>query len=487
MLRASDSHPDMRRLLLTFALPFLLASSTLAQSAEPVGLWVGPLNTPGGTLTMVFRVSPGPDGLAATMEVVEQQTGALAVDVSASGDSLQFAFAPARIEIAGVVSGDTFTGTFTQGGDLPLVLTRQSADPEAALSGDAVEPPNRPQTPQPPFPYREETVRVESEPGVTIEGTLTLPEGDGPFPAAVLIPGSGPQDRDWDIADHQIAVVWADWLARAGIASYRFDERGVGASTGDWASAGIPDFALDAGAAVQHLSTRSDIASVGVVGHSEGGYIAPRVATTIPDVAFVVTLAGPGVLGAEVYAEQHRLLAMAEGLAEAPAGLYSEMVAALVAPYADPERADDDTRRAEGLAAARAVLDAADDALRFAYTRGQDVTPTMNAILDFVATPAIGSFLVFDPRPDLEALAVPTLAVFAERDLQVPPAQSAGAVRDALAASRAPSHAVLTFANLNHLFQPTQTGAIAEYAQIETTVNEEVLEAVTRWIAAQTD
>ena len=123
----------------------------------------------------------------------------------------------------------------------------------------------------------------------------------------------------------------------------------------------------------------------------------------------------------------------------------------------------------------------------YRYTGTNTARTGISQAKSTTSAPAIGSFLVFDQRPDLEALAVPTLAVFAERDLQVPPAQSAGAVRDALAASRAPSHAVLTFADLNHLFQPTQTGAIAEYAQIETTVSEEVLEAVTRWIAAQTD
>ena len=342
--------------------------------------------------------------------------------------------------------------------------------------------PRRPQTPEAPFPYREEALSVEAAPGVTLAGTLTLPEGDGPFTAVVLVSGSGPQDRDETILGHRPFAVWADRLARAGVAVYRFDDRGTAQSTGDWNASTIADFSTDAAAAVRALLARPEIDRVGVMGHSEGGYVAPRVARLVPETAFVVLLAGPGVHGGDVYVEQHRLLAEAQGTPPEVAALYSEVVRATVEPFTTPSERPLAERRAAGEAAGRARLAAAPEALRNALLGGQDPGPTLVSLLDFVSTPGIGSFLAFDPQAEVEALAVPALAVYGERDLQVPPAQSAPAMEAALAASSSPEHAVVVFDGLNHLFQPTQSGRVEEYGEIETTVSEEVLSFVTRWI-----
>ncbi|MEL6616884.1 MAG: hypothetical protein AAFQ43_14160, partial [Bacteroidota bacterium] len=167
------------------------------------------------------------------------------------------------------------------------------------------------------------------------------------------------------------------------------------------------------------------------------------------------------------------------------ATLYSETVRALIGPYTRLEsNLSDDVRRASGVTAARAVLDAAPEGTRAALLGGQSPDATFEQLLDFVSTPGINSFLSFDPREDLEALTIPALAVFGGLDLQVPPEQSVGPLAAALSTSESPTYTIVTFDRLNHLFQPTQTGRIEEYGRIETTVSEEVLSLVTRWIAS---
>lgn len=445
-----------------------------------VGDWNGVLMD---ALPVVFHLSPGthPDTLRATLDSPSQDAfGIPTAGAWMEGERLVLEVPAVNGRLEADVRGDTLSGTWTQGQPLPLVLVRASGD-----VGQAPEAPNRPQTPAGSFPYTEESLRVESAPGVTLAGTLTIPEGDGPFTAVVLVSGSGPQDRDETILGHKAFAVWADRLSRAGVAVYRFDDRGTAESTGDWASATIEDFSTDTAASVRALLARDDIDRVGIMGHSEGGYVAPHVAQMLPETAFVVLLAGPGVVGSEVYVEQQRLISSAQGIPMELATLYSETVRGLISPYTtlDPDQTDEQ-RRVAGERAARAVLDAAPEATRSALLGGESPDATFARLLDFVSTPGIGSFLAFDPREDLEALSIPALAIFGGLDLQVPPAQSARPLAEALAESDSPSYAVVTFDGLNHLFQPTETGRIEEYGRIETTVSEEVLSLVTRWVVA---
>lgn len=449
--------------------------------APLVGTWSGRLGgTAMGSIPLVLRLAAGahPDTLAATLDSPDQGSygiptagawmagGRLVVGIPVIGGSFE-----------AEVRGDTLDGTWNQGGAQPLVLVRGEASGETGAA-----PRQRPQDPRDPRPYREEELRVDSEPGVTLAGTLTLPEGPGPFPAVVLVSGSGPQDRNSEILGHRPFAVWADRLARAGVASYRFDDRGTAESTGDWAAGSIAAFTLDAASGVRALLARGDISGVGVMGHSEGGFVAPEVARAEPRTAFVVMLAGPGVSGLDVYVEQQRLISAARGIPEDVAVFYSEVVRALVAPYATGA-APDSVRRARGREAARARLAAGPADLRERLLGGQSPEPTFTEILDFVAVPGIGSFMAHDPRESVEALQIPALAVFGELDLQVPPEQSARPLAEALGRSESPNASVVTFAGLNHLLQPAETGRIEEYATIGTTVDEGVLSLVTRWIA----
>jgi len=273
-----------------------------------LGNWEGSLRVSGLALRLGFSFADSAGGVAGTLTSIDQGGVKLPVTVRVSGDSIRAESAPARAVFAGrLVTADSIDGAWSQGGaSLPLALARVAAVTTA----------RRPQEPRPPFPYAQHEVSFESVPGVRLAGTLTVPAGTGPFPAAVLVSGSGPQDRDEALLGHRPFAVLADHLTRSGIAVLRYDDRGVGRSTGSFASATSGDFADDAAAAVRYLRTRQEVApgKIGIVGHSEGGLIAPMVAVRSPEVAFLVLLAGPGIRGDSLLKLQGRLLAEAAGL-----------------------------------------------------------------------------------------------------------------------------------------------------------------------------
>ena len=297
--------------------------------------------------------------------------------------------------------------------------------------------------------------------GVTIAGTLTTPKGTARFPAVLLVTGSGAQDRDEAIAGHRPFLLIADTLTRAGYAVLRVDDRGVGGTGGVLADATYGDLAGDVAAGLAFLRSRPDINAdaVGLLGHSEGGYLAPLVAQTQaekPD--FVVLMAGPAVSGKAVLIEQNELIMTAAGAA---AQEVDDQVA-FVGRYADLIIAGDFTG-ANDLARAR-VTEAGGSA---------DLAPeTANEIMR--------SLLSYDPAPALQALTVPVLAVYGGRDLLVPPVQNEPVLRQLLAAN--PGATVQTFPNLNHLMQPATTGLPTEFATVETTIDPAVLDLYVSWL-----
>ncbi len=460
----------------------------VADTAALVGTWEGALSVPGGELPVVFHIeqaegAQGEEALAATMDSPQQgATGIPVATVAFDGDSLRLEVPAIGGAYAGAVRDDTIRGTWTQmGQSLPLTLRRVE-------QASAV--PQRPQMPEPPFPYAAEDVRFRSAAtdSITLAGTLTVPEGAGPHPAVVLISGSGPQDRDETIMGHKPFLVLADHLARQGIAALRYDERGVGESTGTFAGATSADLAREVEGAVRFLEARSEIGPVGLVGHSEGGAIAPMVAGRTNAVDYLVLLAGPAVRGDRLLARQNALVFEAMGMSAAGADAYGQqMLDALARVVAVPSgrpvpdsvqaalRADFSAAAAAMPPSDRAVYAPADSAA-FAH------------VLDRMASQLTQSwmryFVSHDPAPVLRRLDVPVLALFGSKDLQVPPAQNATPMRAALAAHDAATVHVLD--GLNHLFQPAATGLPMEYAQIETTLAPRMLETVTLWIRAQT-
>ncbi len=367
----------------------------------------------------------------------------------------------ARFE--GRLDGDGFLdGTWMQGGgSLPLRLERV----------DGVAPPNRPQEPKPPFPYEAEEVTFENEEdSIGLAGTLTRPSGTGPFPAVVLISGSGPQDRDESVFGHKPFLVLADHLTREGFAVLRFDDRGVGGSTGDFATATTLDFVRDVEAGVRFLRSRPDVGSkpLGLIGHSEGGIIAPLAAHE-GLVDFVVLIAPPGVNGSEVILSQTVAILKGSGATEeevAEAQALQERVLDIASGPLPIDR-----KRSELLSILQGVPGASPE--------------TVEGQVEQMLSPWMQFFLIHDPVPALTGLRVPVLAILGERDVQVLVDVNLEPLESALKASQA-RYEVRVLEGLNHLMQEAETGQVTEYVRIEQTMSPKALDVIADWMHRMT-
>lgn len=468
-------------LALTAAVFALGPSDTFAQDAHPlVGDWVGTLVAGPQQLQIVYHIVDGGDGaLTGTMDVPAQ--GAVGIPLSTvtfEDGSVSMTFpVPGGGTYEGTLDegGGNVVGTFTQGGQpFPMDLARTNEAPGV---------PERPQEPKEPFPYSVEEVTFENrEAGVTLAGTLTLPEGPGPFPAAVLVSGSGPQDRNESLLGHKPFLVLADHLTRSGVAVLRYDDRGVAESSGDFGTATSEDFAADALAGVAYVSDDPRVKSgaVGIVGHSEGGMIGPLAASRSESVDYVVMLAGPGVPGIDILVEQGRLINAASGQAQGMTDFNARIqvrLADVVREESDPEAAASAMR-----AAIQEEITALDPDLASTVREvfGADV---IEQTIGQINSPWFRHFLHYDPRPALERTTVPVLALFGEKDLQVPPTQSSDEVKRALERGGNADATVLVLPGLNHLFQEAGSGSPAEYQQIEQTFSPMALAEVSDWIA----
>ncbi|MFR9752022.1 alpha/beta hydrolase family protein [Nocardia sp. 004] len=428
-----------------------------ADPAEPIsGDWHGAIEVP--TQPLQIGVSFHGDGTATIDIPLQGIRDTRLKDVSSERDRVSFAIPgiPGEPMFLGRYDSETdrITGDFTQSGQtFPLTMQR-----------GVVEGPARPQEPKPPFPYKSENVTYHNG-DITIAGTLTEPRGAGPFPAILLISGSGPQDRNEELMGHKPFLLLADTFTRAGYAVLRTDDRSVGGTTGTLEDATYTDLAEDAAAGIRFLRARSDIDPdrIGLFGHSEGGYLAPLVAAR-PDsgVAFAVLMAGPGVPGADVLIEQTRLIATANGMPAEQVATRVRQTSELVAPL-----------KTGDLAAAVELAEQQNQSLPAAERVPDDqIAAQIN--------PYLAAMVAYDPAPALRALRIPVLAFFGATDLQVPPAQSEQPMRDLL--TDAPDATVHVFPGLNHLMQPSETGNPSEYSAIETTIAPEVLDYVLGWL-----
>ncbi len=442
---------------------------TTANTTGFEGIWFGYL-VPGARIQLqIERNQAG--RLTGVLDSIDEGAMGIPIDeIVESGDTMQIWIAALESSGTFTVDGNQLEGTVTIGSDtIPVSLVR-SDEPFTF---------ERPQVPEPPYPYtEEEIVFPNTGAGFDLAGTLTIPDGNGPFPAVVLISGSGPQDRDEQLAGHRPFLVLADHLTRAGIAVLRYDDRGYGESGGDLEGTSA-DLATDASAAFEYLAARPETGSVGLLGHSEGGMIAPLVAIGDPAVAFVVMLAGPGETGAEVLLQQTRLIAEAEGVPQDIVDWqvgFSESAIAMAASDLDDDAAATEMRRISEEAMALAPASIAGSV---------DVEDLVAGAAEYL-TPWMRYFLRFDPRPVLAALEVPVLALFGEVDLQVPAASNAAAVEAALTGSD-PATEVVIVPGVNHLFQHSETGKVTEYAHLTETMAPEVLEQISAWILLVTD
>lgn len=339
---------------------------------------------------------------------------------------------------------------------------------------------DKPQEPTPPLPYEVREVQIESVDDVVLAGTLTLPEGDGPWPVAILLTGSGPQDRDEALFGHRPFAVLADNLTRQGIAVLRYDDRGVAESTGVFAASTILDFAEDAHAAATFADALPELDAVGFIGHSEGGITGPIAAVRDDSpVDFVVTLAGPGVNGIDVLAKQTSDLMAAMGVPAERAERAGELNrAALIAAA---EGADAETLRpmvAELVAAQFGIEGEPNDAQQIQIDR------TVGMAIPQLQAPWFKVFLTLDPADSLGKLDVPFLAIFAEQDLQVSPEQNSPAVDEILANAPTDDVTIVTLLGLSHFLHDVgdTPAAVFAYDTSEQTMAPVVWETVGPWI-----
>jgi fermentation-respiration switch protein FrsA (DUF1100 family) len=316
--------------------------------------------------------------------------------------------------------------------------------------------------------------------GVTLAGTLTLPLTPGPHPAVILVSGSGPQDRDETIFDHKPFLVLADHLARRGVAVLRYDDRGTAESTGDFGAATTEGFARDAAAGLDFLRAhgRIDPERIGILGHSEGGLVAPMVAAAREDVAWIVLLAAPGIPGERITYSQSAAMTRARGGDEHAVRLGEVVLDAMLAVVKAPEPGANVPAAIErAVAGVVAGMSAADR-----EQAGKD-RELFRALLPTYASPWFRFFLTYDPRPALRKLRCPVLAVSGRKDIQVLPDLNLPAITAALASNS--DHEVVALEGLNHMLQPCKTGAMSEYASIPETIDPAALEKIGSWIERQ--
>ena len=454
---------------------FVLLITTLfyqvSLAQDITGTWNGLLSVQGTQLRLTFHVTEKETGYAATMDSPDQ--GAFGIPVSGTqfeDSEITFIVANAGIKYTGTLEAGTIKGTFQQGAfEAPMNLSRESVTPEK---------PNRPQEPVAPFPYlTEEVTFYNPTDAISLSGTLTLPEGEGPFPAAILISGSGPQNRDEELMGHKPFLVLSDHLTRNGIAVLRFDDRGVGDSEGNFSQATSADFAKDVNSAFAFLKSHSKINTeqIGLIGHSEGGLIAPMVAAENSEVAFAVLLAGPGISGADILRLQTADIARANGMS--PEQISGELD--LLNTFLNQLSEDEDiptlknkltTKLQETFTIHPDYLPEAMDAATYIESSLKQVTPWMVY------------FLKHDPATALLQVQCPVLAINGEKDLQVASAVNLEAIKDALESGGNRSVTIKELPGLNHLFQECETGSPSEYAQIEQTFSRVALMVISDWI-----
>jgi len=346
---------------------------------------------------------------------------------------------------------------------------------------------NRPQEPQKPYPYNEENVYYKnSNAGITLAGTLTYPKKDGEFPAVILITGSGAQDRDATSADHRPFLVLADYLTRHGIAVLRSDDRGVGKSEGTYGvytTTTNKDLVLDIFAAFNYLQSREEINEnkIGLIGHSGGGLVGAMVAAELPVVAFIVSLAGPGLNGCETLCQQVNHVGKSLGINAELINKYQVMLKQSFKILQNTPQKEN--AHAELINKYQKFLLKMSDSDRITLEKiGFGCPKDPNKWGDALMMPAFNEFFMLDPKTILKQVKCPILVLNGEKDLQVIPDENLNAIEMALVEGSNPDYTIKRFPGLNHLFQECRTGSPIEYERIEETISPLVLEVIKDWI-----
>lgn len=459
----------MKKIL--FALCWL-ASFSAVKAQSITGQWNGVLKVEGMALRLVLHIEKKDNGYSATMDSPDQgATGMPVSRVVFEHPKLRLEIDNLNVKYEGEWKDSVLSGTFTQSNlSVPLEFSRQ------AVAIKKVEP-YQELAIKAPLPYSAEEITFPNKTAnIILAGTLTLPAKKGRVPAVILISGSGKQNRDEEILGHKPFLVIADYLTRRGIAVLRYDDRGAGGSTGDFASATSTDFATDVESAITYLKNRPEIDTrkIGLVGHSEGGMIAPMVAAKSKNVGFIVLLAGPGIPCSEIILLQKTLIERADGIPEKMIR-HSDSVNRQLVQLVKEIKNDDTLRQRIIRQAAAAYWH--DSTVVFLMGRGPD------ELAQLLVSPWMKYFIRFNPSPVLQQVRCPVLALNGSKDLQVPAKENLVGIAAAFRKSGNRKVTIKELQGLNHLFQECDTGSPGEYFRIAQTFSPQALEAMGNWIA----
>ena len=438
--------------------------------------WTGIMKAGVQEFDFQLRVFRAPNGQRfARLDSFSEKIGNLYAPIDSEFEGLKFSVPSTAAVYEATLSDDkkTATGSWKQNGaNLPLELKRVELTETRILKR------NRPQTPKAPFDYdiAEHEIGSKKHTGVKLSATLTTPKGDGPFPATILISGSGPQDRDSTIYGHKSFAVIADHFAKNGIATLRYDERGVGKSEGDFEMATSRDLADDAETLAQWLTQQPkiDAKKMILVGHSEGGLIAPMVASENKDVAAVIMLAGPAVDGEKVVMSQTRKILAGMGASPAMLDGQGKMMGKFI----------------KTIKLGKEIPDAA---IKNAFTVFSGTVPDhmkglvgsaddMKQQVAQLNTPWFRYFLNYNPAESLKKTKCPILFLIGDKDTQVDAELHVPVAKKIFDETGNKQTAIVRYPSLNHLFQECKTGLPNEYVTIEQTISPKVLETMSNWI-----
>ncbi|MFI3295197.1 MAG: alpha/beta hydrolase [Rikenellaceae bacterium] len=455
--------------ILSIITAFTLSFSVVAQN--PVGVWEGKLNvTPTVPLRLVIEIEQ--EGETYSSKLISVDQGNIIIpctNTTIENDTLTTTFTMIGAQYRATIDNEKLSGTFTQSGkQFPLIMTKAENGQTTKI--------NRPQTPKAPYPYNIEEVTFTNESeGNTLSGTLTTPKTNEETPAVVLVSGSGSQNRDSEIFNHKPFWVIADYLSRNGIAVLRFDDRAVGKSSSAKAEATTQEIAYDAEAAMEHLRKRGDFSHVGVIGHSEGGLIAFLLAGEseykTPD--FIISMAGCGIRGAEIltYQTDYELnqIEIRESEAQSAKALNRAIFDIIL------ESKELNTEVAEKI---KEVLEGSTPA----NTDKEVAQEQIANVVKRMTNEWMYNFIKFDPTPTIKNIKCPVLAINGSIDRQVEAKTNLKAIESALEIGGNNQYEVVEYEGLNHLLQKAESGSVAEYGEIEETINTVVLTKLANWI-----
>tara|TARA_R110002126_G_scaffold124451_1_gene266403 strand:+ start:18959 stop:20359 length:1401 start_codon:yes stop_codon:yes gene_type:complete len=461
----------MKTILSTILLIVLAITSSFSQNLS--GVWHGNARTPDDkAILFVFLFEKNQEKYTATMDVPTfNVSGVKPKSTVLEQGHLIIEDAGLRMKYDGIwnEASNLIEGTYTEGG-VKLLLSLKKENPKMPKK-------NRPQEPQKPYPYYEENVKFNnSDAGVTLSGTFTRPTQKGKYPVVILISGSGRHDRDGSAMTHKPFLVLSDDLTRKGIAVLRYDDRGFGESTGDFSKATTADFAQDVLSAVRYLKSRKDIdiKQIGLIGHSEGGIIAPLAANQTSDISFLVSLAGTGISGSEVSVMQSKSLRPFPVPDEKT--FEKNVRKSIKIACSDKEISQ---KRKELLAHNEAYLA---PILKSLGAPDENISKFIKNETESGLKPWNTYFFNYNPAEEFEKLRIPVLSLNGSKDTQVDATVNQNAIRQALIEGKNENYKIVELENLNHFFQECETGKIDEYQKIEQTISPIALKEISTWI-----